>query len=64
MINDIYICRTYVFKVVLSLALLNYLGLLKSRKKKSISPKKYFFQKNILILPQNLGGLSLVGGLR
>ena len=34
MINDIYICRTHVFKAVLSLALLNYLRLLKSTKKK------------------------------
>ena len=48
-INDIYICGTHVFKVVLSLTLLNYLGVLKSRKKKIYISKKIFFQKNILI---------------
>ena len=50
-----YICRTHVFKAVLSLALLNYLGFLKSWKKKIYIFKKIFYQKNILILPQNLG---------
>ena len=48
MISDTYICKAHVFKVVLSLALLNSLGLLKSRKKDvkliyfPISPKKDF----------------------
>ena len=63
MINDINICRTHVFKVVLSLALLNYLGVLKSRKKKNLYlQKKIFFQKNILIFNPKFGGLSLIGG--
>ena len=67
MINDIYICGTHVFKVVLSLTLLNYLRLLKStkkKKKKIYISKKIFFQKNILIFTPKFGGLSLVGGPR
>ena len=66
MINDINICRTHVFKVVLSLALLKYLRLLKStkKKKKIYISKKIFFQKNILIFTPKFRGLSLVGGPR
>ena len=65
MINDIYICRTHIFKVVLSLALLNYLTLLKSTKKKKIYiSKKIFFQKYILIFTPKFGSLSLLGGPR
>ena len=64
MINDIYICRTHIFKVVLSLALLNYLTLLKSTKKKIYISKKIFFQKYILIFTPKFGGLSLLGGPR
>ena len=64
MISDTYICKTHVFKVVLSLVLLNSLGLLKSRKKNvkliyfPISPKKYFNY-----CPK-IWGLSLVEGPR
>ena len=57
MINDIYICRTRVFKIVLFLTLLNYLRLLKSTKIMYTS-KNVFFQKKKKILPQNLGPFS------
>ena len=57
-INDIYICGTHVFKVVLSLTLLNYLGVLKSRKKKFYISKNIFFQKNILIFTPKFENLS------
>ena len=61
MINDIYNCRTHVFKVVVFLALLNYLRLLKSTKKIYISKKK-FFQKNILFFIPKFEGFPLEGG--
>ena len=53
-----YICRTHIFKVVLSLVLLNYLRFLKSTK------KNLYLQKNILIFTPKFGSLSLVGGPR
>ena len=63
MINDIYICRTRVFKIILFLTLLNYLRLLKSTKKIYIS-KKNFFQKKKKKIYLKIWGLSLVGGPR
>ena len=57
-----YICKLYVFKIVLSLSLLNFLRFLKNREKKvklilfPISQKKI---KNIFqFLPQILGPFS------
>ena len=57
-----YICKPYVFKIVLSLSLLNFLRFLKNREKKvklilfPISQKKI---KNIFqFLPQILGPFS------
>ena len=62
-----YICKPYVFKIVLSLSLLNFLRFLKNREKNvklilfPISQKKI---KNIFqFLPQILG-ISLVRGPR
>ena len=61
MINDIYICRTRVFKIVLFLTLLNYLRLFKSTKIIYTS-KNVFFQKKKNY--PKIWGLSLVGGPR
>ena len=71
MINNTYICKTYLFKFVLSLslALLNSLSFLNSEKKKSkltcfnISQKYLYIKKNKKIYPPNLGP-SLVRGPR
>ena len=65
MISDTYICKTHVFKVVLSLALLNSLRLLKCRKKcktkfLSYISKNFCYKKIYQILPQ-FWALSLVG---
>ena len=61
LINDIYICRTRVFKIVLFLTLLNYLRLFKSTKIIYTS-KNVFFQKKKNY--PKIWGLSLVGGPR
>ena len=65
MINDIYICRTRVFKIVLFLTLLNYLRILKSTKiiytSKNVFFSKKKKKKKIYL---KIWGLSLVGGPR
>ena len=69
MISDTYICKTHVFKVVLSLSLLNFWDFLNVKEKWNtncfpISQKKIFSKKYISIFTLNFGGLSLVGDRR
>ena len=67
----IHICNIHVFKVILSLTLLNSLGLLKSRKKNVklnffflYFQKKKFVNKKISIFARKFACLSLVGSPR
>ena len=61
----ILICKTHVFKVVLSLVLFNYWKLLKSTQKKKnlYLQKNVFLQKNILNFTSKFEGLSLIRAL-
>ena len=63
MINDIYICRTRVFKIVLFLTLLNYLRLFKSTKIIYTSKNLFFQKKKKKKIYPKIWGLS-VGGPR
>ena len=58
-----YICKPYVFRIVLFLTLLNPLGLLKSRRKMYTNFFSYISKKYINFYPK-FWGLSLVGGPR
>ena len=65
MIGDTSICKIYVFKFVLSLALLNFLGPLKSGKKCETIffylQNTFFEKKKKIIFGPTFGGLPLVG---
>ena len=67
MIGDTSICKIYVFKFVLSLALLNFLGPLKSGKKCEtiffffICKIHFLKKKKKIIFGPTFGGLPLVG---